>query len=82
MKALVTERFEQADQSKIICSQPEELPFFLEQEAARQASGVERVKGYKVKVQYQAVESSEKKAKREAVAHVILKAMRKMKDDG
>jgi len=38
------------------------------------------VKGYRVKVQYQAVQESEKKVKREAVAQVILKAMRRMKE--
>lgn len=81
MKGLVSEKFEPGLQDKILLLQPEELPFFFESEAARQAGGEERVKGYKVKVQYQAVETSEKKAKRKAVAQVILKAMRRMKED-
>jgi hypothetical protein len=37
------------------------------------------VKGYKVKVQYQPVDEAEQKAKREAVANVILQAMKRMK---
>ena len=40
----------------------------------------ERVKGYKVKVQYQPLEEEEKKAKREAVAQVILQSLRRQKE--
>lgn len=39
-----------------------------------------RVKGYKVKVQYQALEEEKKKARREAVAHVILQSLRLQKE--
>ncbi len=81
IKSLLTEKFDQPLHERILLSQPEELPFFFESEAARQAGGEERVKGYKVKVQYQPVGTSEKKAKREAVAQVILKAMKRMKDE-
>jgi hypothetical protein len=49
-----------------------ELFSYLETEAATLAGKEERVKGYKVKVQYQALEEEEKKAKREAIAQVIL----------
>jgi hypothetical protein len=34
----------------------------------------ERVKGYKVKVQYQPLEEEEKKARREAIARFIFRA--------
>jgi len=40
----------------------------------------ERVKGYKVRVQYQALEEEEKKAKREAIAQVILQSLRRQKE--
>ena len=38
----------------------------------------ERVKGYKVKVQFQPVAETEKKTKREAVAQVIVQALRRL----
>lgn len=82
LRPLLVEKFDKPSHEKISLLQPEELLFFFESEAARQAGGEERVKGYKVKVQYQPVGTLEKKTKREAVAQVILKAMRKMKEDG
>jgi hypothetical protein len=51
----------------------------LEEEAAGEATTEERVKGYRVQVQYQPVKETEKKAKRQAVAQVILQALRRMK---
>jgi hypothetical protein len=42
---------------------------------------VERIKGYKVKVQYQPLEEEEKKARREAVAQVILQSLRRQKEE-
>jgi hypothetical protein len=38
------------------------------------------VKGHKVKVKYQATKEEEKKAKREAVARVMLQALKRMKE--
>jgi len=53
---------------------------FLEEEAAAEMTKEKRVKGYKVKVQYQPIKEEDKKAKREAVAQVILQAMKRMKE--
>ena len=57
----------------------EKLFFYLEKEAAGKASKEERVKGYKVKVKFQPVAEAEKRTKREAVAQVILQALRRLK---
>ncbi len=51
----------------------------MEEEAAGKASKEERVKGYKVKVQFQPVAEEEKRTKREAVAGVIVQALRRLK---
>lgn len=75
VKALVSQKIKSADQDKILFLQPEELFSYLEEEAALGASREERVKGYKVKVQYQPVRETEKRAKREAIAQVILQAL-------
>lgn len=40
----------------------------------------EKVKGYKVKVQYQALEEKDRKARREAIAQVILQSLRRRKE--
>ena len=77
---LVSENISQTEQKKISYFQPEEMLLFLEEEAAAELTKEERVKGYKVKVQYQAASEEEKKAKREAVANVIIQAMKRMKE--
>jgi len=40
----------------------------------------ERVKGYRVKVQYRPLEEEERKARREAIAQVILQSLRRQKE--
>jgi hypothetical protein len=80
-RRLVTERLKESVMEKVLFLQPEEVFFFLEQETAEGLTTEERVKGYKVKVQYQAVESSEKTAKRDAVSQVIAQAMKRMRSE-
>lgn len=82
VKALVSRKLSESDQDKVLFFQPEELFFYLEQEAASGAGGEERVKGYKVNVRYQPVAEAEKRAKREAVSKVILQALRRLKSRG
>jgi hypothetical protein len=66
--------------TKVLFLQPEELYFLLEEEAAGFAGKEERVKGYRVKTSFSPVREGEKKTKREAVAKVILGAMKRMKN--
>jgi len=80
IKALASKNIAESEQKKIYFFQPEELLMFLEEESAAELTKEERVKGYKVKVQYQAASEDEKKAKREAVANVILQAMKRMRE--
>ncbi|MFQ5965232.1 MAG: type IV secretory system conjugative DNA transfer family protein [Candidatus Scalinduaceae bacterium] len=80
VKTLALQRLKKPDQEKILFFQPEELFFYLEKEAAASAGKEERVKGYKVKVNYQPVSEVEKKLKREALAKVIIKGIRRQKD--
>ncbi len=80
VRTLASQKLGQTDLLKVLFFKPEDLFYYLEKEAAAEASKEARVKGYKVKVQYQPVKESEKKAKREAVAQVILQAMKRMRD--
>jgi hypothetical protein len=79
VKSLLLLSIDKADQNRVLFFSPDELFFFLEEKAATEASKEGRIKGYKVRVQYQPVKESEKKARREAVAQVMLQALKRMK---
>ena len=79
VKALISERLPGRDLDRVLFLQPEELLHYLDELEAAAQTREERVKGYKVKVQYSAIKEDDKKAKREAVAQVILQAMKRMK---
>ena len=79
VKRLAAQRLPESDLARVLFLQPDELFSYLEQEAARDASKEERVKGYRVKVEYQPVAESEKQVRREAVGQVILQALRRLK---
>jgi hypothetical protein len=81
IKSLASQKIEIANQKKVLFLQPDDLFFFLEKEAASLSGKEERVKGYRVKVQYQPVAEAEKNTRREAVGQVILQALRRMKED-
>ncbi len=81
IKTLTSQKIKNSDQERVLFMQPDELFFYLEKEAASMAGKEERIKGYKVKVQYQPVAETEKKVKREAVGQVILQALKRMKEE-
>jgi hypothetical protein len=80
IRTLVFQKLDETERVKLRFLQPEELFSYLETEAATLAGKEERVKGYKVRVQYQALEEEEKKARRDAIAQVILQSLRRQKE--
>jgi len=80
VKSLLSQRLSKSDQAKVLFLQPEELLHHLDELEATEQNKEERIKGYKVKVQYQATKEEEKKAKREAVANVIVQALKRMRE--
>jgi hypothetical protein len=58
----------------------EELFVFLDSLDAHAAGSVGKVRGYKVKVDYQAVGEGEQKARKQAISQVILGALKKLKN--
>ncbi len=82
IKFLATQKIEASNQKRVLFLQPDDFFFYLEKESAALAGKEERVKGYRVKVQYQPVEETEKNTRREAVGQVILQALRRMKEEG
>lgn len=79
VKSLAYQKLSGSIQKKVLFFQPEELFFYLEKKVASEENKEDRIKGYKVKVQYQPVQDSEKKTRREAVAQVILQALKRMR---
>jgi hypothetical protein len=60
---------------------PDEFVSYLESEEAGAAALEETVRGYKVKVQYKAVEEPEKKARKQAISQVIFGALRHLRKE-
>src|SRR5512137_1771833 len=81
VQALAAKGLKKSELGKVLFLQPEELYFLLEEEAAALAGKEERVKGYRVKTSFSPVREGEKKAKRDAVAKVILGAIKRRKKE-
>jgi hypothetical protein len=81
VKALAAQRLQAAEREKVLLHGPEELLLYLQQEGTREVASEERVRGYRVKVQYIPVEEAERKAKREAMSQVIIQAMRRLREE-
>lgn len=80
VKSLASQKIKTVNQEKVLFLQPDDLFFYLEKEAALLSGKEERVKGYRVKVQYQPIVETEKNTRREAVGQVILQALKRMKE--
>lgn len=61
--------------------QPEEFVAYLEDTEVEAAGTEEMVKGYKVRVRYSAVDASERQARQQAIAKVIMQAFKRMKSE-
>lgn len=81
VQVLAAKGLKKSELGKVLFLQPEELYFLLEEEAAALAGKEERVKGYRVKTSFSPVREGEKKAKRDAVAKVILGAIKRRKKE-
>ncbi|MDO8571198.1 MAG: hypothetical protein Q7R79_00775, partial [bacterium] len=79
IRAYTMERLESSEYERIFYFEPETLFAYFDERVAQQTVKEGRVKGYRVKVQYNAGDEEEKRNKRESVAHVILNSMRRLK---
>ncbi|MGA7194331.1 MAG: type IV secretion system DNA-binding domain-containing protein [Anaerolineales bacterium] len=80
IRKIVEESLAPADQEKVLFLEPEELLPFFEDRTSKEIVSEQRVKGYRVKVQYQPASETDRKKKDDAVKKVIVQAMRRMKD--
>lgn len=80
IKTYATKKLSSSDQEKILYFEPEALFVFLDEQVAQQVVKEERVKGYRVKVQCQPIDESERNKKRESVAQIVLRSIRRLKE--
>lgn len=78
IKKLVVSKLTPTDLEKVRFFEPAELFSFLDQKAPKEMNSEQRIKGYRVKVQYRTVSATEKKEKRDSVAQVIIQAMKRI----
>jgi hypothetical protein len=77
MTRKIAEKFDDVQNSKVLALNPESLFLFLDSEIAKEAPSEIRVKGYRVRVDYQAVPVDEMNRKREAVAKSVIGVRKK-----
>lgn len=65
--------------NKVVIGEPEKLFDLLDRNAIQQATTETKFKGYRVKVEYDALSQEEQKRKRDSVAKIVLESIRKMK---
>ena len=81
LKKVITQELGEADRKRVLFLEPEELLLHLARQESASPATEQRVKGYRVRVQHQAVKEADEKARREAIAQVILQSMRRLQDD-
>jgi hypothetical protein len=79
IKEYISGRLENGSLERVLFLHTEEVILYLDELDAQSASKEETVRGYKVKVNYQSVEETQKQTRRQAVAQVIMQAMKRMK---
>jgi hypothetical protein len=79
IQKLVKEKLDSVAQAKVLMMQPEELFLYLDQEIANEAGNEERIKGFRVKVNYTAVSQGANTQKREQIIKTITESLRKKK---
>lgn len=79
MKKEINQTLSEVEQQKVKVFEPEELFLFLEKYLLKETSTETRMKGYRVKVDYDDITTSEMLKKKESVAKVILESLHKRK---
>jgi len=79
VQAAILECVSDDEQKKLAFYAPDEIPSFIEELEIVASSGVQMIRGYKVKVSYKQVNAEEKEFRRQAIAQTINKALRRMK---
>ena len=78
IEAYASRKVDREDQDKISYFEPETLFAFLDEQAEKMGVKEGRVKGYRVKVEYQQMTEAERNKRRETVAQVVLRSIARM----
>jgi len=70
-----------SDAERVRFFSPEEFMFFLEEIEGEGAVAEEKVRGYRVKLQYKAVSEKEQKSRKQAIAQTIAQAFKRLKKE-
>lgn len=79
IRKAVEQNLPEKAQEKILIIEPEGLFLFLDKEIAKDASSETLIKGYRVKVEYDAVSENEMEKKRSDILQVVSESIRKRK---
>src|SRR5882724_403833 len=78
IQALVEGELDAEISQKVLCLTPEEFILFFDQANAEPTKTEKTVRGYKVKANYKSAPNAEQAAQRQAVAQVILQALKRL----
>lgn len=67
------------ERSRLSYLAPEEVLTFLDDQGAMNAGEEQRIRGYKVRTKFKALDEGDKKARKKVIAETILQALRKIK---
>lgn len=81
IKKLASDKLEAKDQPNVLFFVPEELVSYFDQKGVKEVIEEKKIKGYNVTVTHPGYIEPEKAKKRRAVAEVILKSFRRLKND-
>ncbi|MEI6575095.1 MAG: type IV secretion system DNA-binding domain-containing protein [Bacteroidota bacterium] len=76
LKKKIDNEFSGKERDRIQVFEPEALFLYLDSQSAKQASSETRVKGYRVKVEYDAISEDEIVRKREAITQSVVRSIR------
>ena len=80
IQKIAAAEFDAETNQRVLFFLPEEFVQFLEHTDEQQMSAEKTVRGYRVKVKYKASRDSQQAAQRQAIAQVILQALKRLKD--
>ncbi len=83
IETYITVALGESARARVRFLEPEELILYLGQQTGKEASppDEQRVRGYKVKVQHQAIEEADEDTRREAIAEVIVQSLRRLREE-
>jgi hypothetical protein len=79
LQSRVKETLSTKEYSKVIVCEPETLFEFLDVQSIEQMPTETKMKGYRVKVEYDSISHEEQTRKKESVAKIVLESLRRMK---